>query len=119
MEKKKDVLAIVRTICCIGVFLVVLICAVITVPKINRTVDKIEADYEQISDTVAGISRITKVLEKEIPTLVDNVQDTMDNIEVGLTDALKSINSVDIDTLNEAIGDLAAIIAPLASLFGH
>ncbi len=64
------------------------------------------------------IATANKSLEG-IDTFVENANKTIVDSQQGISDALSQINNVDIDTLNESIADLAAIIGPLAKLFGR
>ena len=40
-------------------------------------------------------------------------------LEAGINASLDTVGKIDIESLNSAIADLAAIIAPLAGLLGH
>ena len=45
--------------------------------------------------------------------------DTVLAAQRDMEEALKAIESIDIETLNKAIADLSAIVEPLARLFGR
>ena len=47
-----------------------------------------------------------------------NLDRLVSSSEKGVQEALEQINSVDIDTLNQAISDLSDVISPLAKFFG-
>ena len=86
-----------------------------------------------LSNSVTNISRYvgdTKIKVEDfittanrslegIDTFVENANKTIVDSQQGISDALSQINKVDIETLNESIADLAAIIGPLAKLFGR
>lgn len=54
----------------------------------------------------------------DVSALVENAQDTVDGAMDGVGQAAKKIDELDISTLNKAITDLAAVVEPLAKLFG-
>ncbi len=67
----------------------------------------------------------TQIEQANIPAMFDNVemlvqnaQQTMADATGGVDQAIKKIDEVDIDTLNKAIADLAAVVEPIAKLFG-
>ncbi len=118
MGNNKDIMALIRTVCCVGIFLVILISAIITVPKLTSTVDRITESYDEVEAAITNIDEMTKTLEVEVPKIVKQVESTMSSIEEGLDTALTSIEAVDFVKLNQAISDLAGLIRPLASFFG-
>lgn len=80
------------------------------VGAIMRSVDAVTAEVEQ-----ADISGMLK----EVRALVLSAQGTLDETAVGMQATLDKMESIDIETLNGAINDLAAVVEPLASLFGR
>ena len=57
-------------------------------------------------------------LLKNMGDLVEEAQDAVEGAMGGVDSAVKKIDSMDIDTLNKAIADLAAVVEPMAKLFG-
>lgn len=86
-------------------------CSVI-IPKVSQLYDDMEA--------VAGnVNEITRELsEAELGQLVSDVDHLVTSSEQSVQEALDQINSIDIETLNQAITDLANLIRPLARFFG-
>ena len=97
----------------VATFLVVLVTAIILVPKVSQTLEhinsvaqKAEAEIENVDGMVTEMTAASQNLNK----LVD------DNAE-GLTDAVTSMSNVDFEGLNKAIEDLQATVGPMASFF--
>lgn len=56
------------------------------------------------------------LVQADIPGMVDNVDALVISSQEGVQQALEKVNAIDIDTLNQAIENLAKIVTPLASL---
>lgn len=132
MEKKRDILAWIRTVSVLGVFVIMLVCALVIVPQVmglverantvadsaNEIVTRAGSTLDEIDGAMAGLQKASDQLTTEIPSMSGSVQKTMKNVEKDLAGALKSINSVDFEDLNDAIGDLQAVVKPMAAFFG-
>lgn len=75
------------------------------VPQVNSVLDNVEeisADLrdERLIDTIRDIDEFTKTSQD------------------GVERAIEKLESIDLDSLNEAIQDLNSLISPLASFFG-
>ena len=53
-----------------------------------------------------------------MPGLIEQVETTLSESQVSMEEAMGKLNAIDVDALNQAIQDLAAVVAPLASLAG-
>ena len=102
-----------------GVFLIMLIASLSLVPNANRvmnnavkTLDEVNVAVEELNKTASQLSEI------DFKGLVDNTQQMVNDGSAGIEQAIGKINEMDIEGLNNAIGDLEAIVAPLAKLFG-
>lgn len=110
---------------------VILVAVVLTlVPSIMRTVDDTESLIVNLNKTVSQLEGLEQVMEdvtkvteelsaaditgmlEDISLLVGSSQDT-------LSATRAKIDSMDMDSLNDAVADLAAIVEPLARLFGR
>ena len=60
-----------------------------------------------------------QLTEADLAALVDHVDKLAINSEEGIQKALEQINSIDIDSLNQAIQDLSDVVSPLARLMGR
>lgn len=79
----------------------------------------------QIADVLKTTQTVTKDLEKvaselegvDISGMLANVNDLVSDSQATVQEALRQMQAVDIETLNEAIDSLYQIINPLSSLF--
>ncbi len=96
------------------------------VEHLVTTVNDLSAELEDtdIQSIVSTLESLSLQLES-IPwaEVADNInglavtaQESLGQVEEGLTDAMESLNTLDIEKLNKAIADLQTVIEPLASL---
>ncbi|MCI8514501.1 MAG: hypothetical protein HFI93_07730 [Lachnospiraceae bacterium] len=79
----------------------------------------------QIADVLKTTQTVTKDLEKvaselegvDISGMLANVNDLVSDSQATVQEALRQMQAIDIETLNEAIDSLYQIINPLSSLF--
>ena len=110
MKKQCNALRVIAVLVA-GIFLVVLISAVQLVPRATDTL-------AQAEEVLGNLAQVTEELEKaNLPGLIENLDTLVGESGEGIQDAMEKLGTVDIDTLNEAIGDLQAIVEPLAKLF--
>lgn len=96
-----------------GIFLVTAVSAVYLIPRANGI-------FVQAEEVLGNLASVTAELEEaDLPGLISNLDGLITESGDGIREAMESLNEVDIDTLNEAIGDLQAIVEPLARLFGR
>ncbi len=127
-ENSRKQLFYVR-ICAIAlaaIFVAVIICAALVVPRTVRVLDNVNAlsdrldnlDLEAVLDDAARLLETIGPVADRLEPLMDSVNDTVLEAQRDMEQALRAIQSIDIETLNDAIADLAAIVEPLARLFG-
>ena len=80
-------------------------------PKVNGILDQMETiltDLEQTSDALSQLDLQTMVMD--VDALVRYAQES-------LASTMDKLDTIDLEKLNQAIGDLAQIIEPLANFF--
>ncbi len=97
------------------------------------TVAKIVPDIKALSNEISGVAAQADVVLNNLETvteelaaadldgLVTDVNTLVNTSQQGMEGALEKLNGLDIDTLNQAIKDLADVVKPLAkalSIFG-
>ena len=110
-----------------AILLVSLISAVLVVPKAVRALDELHTvagrlealDIEALLDDIDRLLETLKPVAKRLDPLMGDLGDTVLAAQRDMEEALKAIESIDIETLNKAIADLSAIVEPLARLFGR
>ena len=101
-----------------GLFVILLVAAVVIVPKVIETLTNIDTIVIQAGSTIeeAGTAldninemsgSITQTSENMNPMLTDNSE--------SLTDAVEKMNNIDFEGLNQAISDLQDAVGPFAS----
>lgn len=103
-----------------GIFLVVAVGAVVLVPKAANLLNEAQEILEDTSEAVGELNQIAADLEEaDLPGLIRNTQGLISQSSEGVSQSLQKIETLDIDTMNQAIADLASIVEPLAKLFGR
>ena len=91
---------------------VVLYTAATVIPRVNTLFNDIQA-------SVSNIQKISKDLsDANLPEMIDNMDRLVTTSESSIETAVEKLNSIDFDSLNSAIRDLANIVRPLGKLFG-
>ena len=111
--KRQYLMTMVMALCCVGVFCAVLFAYKSVVPTAQRSLQTIGA----VAEDLGQISN--QLTEADLAALVDHVDKLAINSEEGIQKALEQINSIDIDSLNQAIRDLSDVVSPLAKLMGR
>lgn len=75
-------------------------------------------DMAQEADTVMGnLNTVTQALaDADLGSMVDNVNTLTADSQTVVAEAIEKIDTIDIDTLNKAIEDLADVVEPLAKV---
>ena len=91
---------------------IVLYTAATVIPRVNTLFNDIQA-------SVSNIQKISKDLsDANLPEMIDNMDRLVTTSESSIETAVEKLNSIDFDSLNSAIRDLANIVRPLGKLFG-
>lgn len=101
-----------------------LCCAVILfllwslMPQITQIGAQAEQALTDMQATLTNLEIITDQLaEADLGTMANNVDTLVTTSQTGVEEALKKLNGIDFDTLNEAIRNLADVVEPLAKFF--
>lgn len=105
---------------CVGMFIIILVSALILVPKtvgMMNQISQIQSDLDQES-----LSKLTTDIDQLIVTLNEEVQqmtgklDQMDieNLNTAIKNLSDAVQKMDMDELNRAITNLSDVIEPLA-----
>ena len=113
MENEKLLLYARTGVWLLGALLAV-ICVVsaVLVPKTLRALDRVDG-------TLSGVDSLVKTAEAALDTAnaaADNANRLVANNADAVAEAMEKFNSVDFDSLNRAIKDLADVVAPLAKV---
>lgn len=89
-------------------------------PRLSKTIDELNAvalNSQQITQELSQAD-LDGVINSLTDTL-NSVQDLVDANSDTVAESLKKLETLDIDTLNQAIDSLYQVVNPLARLFGH
>lgn len=120
LKKRQYRLLQVIAASCVGMFSIVLVSALILVPKtvgMMNQISQIQSDLDQES-----LSKLTTDIDQLIVTLNEEVQqmtgklDQMDieNLNTAIKNLSDAVQKMDMDELNRAITNLSDVIEPLA-----
>jgi predicted PurR-regulated permease PerM len=109
--KKQYRMSQITALASILILAIVIYTSATIIPRVNRLFD----DVETVMDSV---NVVAKELEANLGQMVTDIDNLVTSSDQSVKEALRQINSVDIQTLNQAILDLSNLISPLARFFG-
>ena len=98
--------SVISAVCCAGLFLLVYS----LLPQLQELSAQIETVLKNIETVSAELAAI------DFEGMVSNIDSLVTSSQAGLEDAVGKLNTLDFDTLNKAIKDLAAVVEPLSKL---
>ena len=107
-----------------GLMLVCAVCMVALVvmvarlmPQINEILGQAKLAMGQIQTVLTDLQQTTgQLAQVDYAGMVSNVDELVTTGQQSLVGMMEKLNSVDFETLNQAIEDLAAVIEPLAKM---
>ena len=118
----------VAAFCCIVVLVVV--CTIL--PQVKGLVGQVDTVLTNVKDVstelaeadisgvMTNLEEVTRELaEADLGNMAEDVSDLVSTSQGGVEEALDKLNGIDLDTLNRAIADLAAVVEPLANFFNR
>lgn len=115
LSKKRLLLQRISTGCMVGTLLVVLVAALLMVPRATTTLNHINQVAVKAEDSLAKVDKMTASME----SASDNLNELVNANGEALSSAVKSMSDVDFDGLNKAISDLQEAIGPLANFMSR
>ena len=120
-SKKQLFHARVRTACAVLLVSVVMICAVVIVPRLLVTIQSANDIMTQASETIT----LANTAIEDITDMSDSITTMGENLDTFITDnsetvaaGMEEIEGIDFEGLNTAIEDLGEVVEPLANFFG-
>lgn len=102
--KKLYLLSKIRVACSAGMLAVVLVSALLLVPRLMHMFAEVDSAVEQIVE-----------VREELDSAMEEMASGMEALKT----AASGMEELDFGTLNEAIADLGAVVEPLGRLFGR
>ena len=104
---------------CIFALLAAVCCAVMAVTVFN-VLPQLTALAEQMDTVLGNLEQTTTQLAAlDLGRMVADVDALVVTGEESLKQTMEKLNAIDFETLNQAVGDLAAVVKPLADFFGR
>ena len=107
------VFALVAALCCVGTIgLVYSVLPQITaiLPQINTVVSQIQVVLGNLETATAQLSVL------DFTGMVSEVEELVTTAQDGIQQTMNKLNSIDFETLNQAIEDLANVVEPMSKL---
>lgn len=125
LAKLQCILTGVAAVCCLGIF--ILVCTLM--PRVYGLAEQAETvltDLEAVTGQLEGqmdviltnLDDVTKELaQADLAGMVENVDTLATTSQNAVEHATEKLDTIDLDTLNKAIQDLADVVEPLARFF--
>ena len=101
--------------CLVGMFLVILVAAVLMVPRVTTTLSHINDVAIKAQESLDKMDAMTA----DISGSAQNFDKLLDENGQKLTDAVTSISEIDFQGLNDAIKDLQDAVGPMATFMNR
>jgi len=102
----QTILALVAAAFCIGVFVLVF-----------NFLPQLDAVVSQMQTVLGNLEKTTQELSSlDLSSMMDGIDTLVSSGQEGLQQTMEKLNTLDIETLNKAIKDLAAVVEPLAKV---
>ena len=120
-------MAVFTSLTSLIIIILVAIGVAFIVPRILVVVNQADTIMQQTNDLVTqaetvmtNMEQVTNELAKaDITGMLEDVDSLVVSSEESMSEALKKVTDIDIDSLNDAIKDLGSIVSPLAKLLGR
>jgi len=99
--------SILSAVCVIGLFVLVYT-LMPQVQELSAQTQVVLSNLTQVTDQLADM---------DLGAMIENVDELVVTSQSGVDQAMKKLNQIDFDTLNQAISDLSDVVEPLASFF--
>lgn len=110
--KKIHFMGVIRTVACLLVCLILAAGALYVLPGVNTLVTNLNVVATNLNQI--DINLMTESVTNLAVTGTEGIETALEQVSV----ALENINRLDIDGLNQSIGDLGAVVEPMARFFG-
>lgn len=91
------------------------VCCVLLLVRIRQFLPQMELLALQAEQVLTNLEAVTGELQKlDMVETVENINALVTTSQDGVEEALGTLKEIDLDTLNQAIEDLAAVVEPMA-----
>ena len=111
IRQKQYRMSQITALCGILVLIIVIYAAVTLIPKANTTFQNLNLIMEDL-DTITS-----DLAEADLGGMISDIDHLVSSSEDSVQNALNQLNSIDIDTLNQAINHLNDTVTPFCKFF--
>lgn len=116
LEKQNQQQLLFTKILC-GLCALMLVCTLVLTILIGGAVKQIVAIAEPLQEISQQAGTVmSSLVEADLSGMVESVNSLATDSQNAITEAMKKLDTIDIDTLNQAIQDLADVVEPLAKV---
>ena len=101
------IFSVAAAVCCVGLFVLVYH-LMPEVRSLSNQMETVLTNLELVTDQLAGM---------DLGSMVRNVDDLVVTTQEGVEQTMNRLNSIDFETLNQAIKNLSDVVQPLAKFF--
>ena len=94
-------------------FFVILICAIVIVPKAVNLIGTAQTTLDNMQTVSENL------MDLKLSDSIQNIDDNTSRAMQDVSDSMEKIESLDVESLNQAIRDLSESVENLNSLFGN
>lgn len=88
-----------------------------TIQPLQQVAGQVEDMAGQAQTVMENLNTVAQALaDADLSSIVDNMSTLTVESQAAVADAMEKLDTIDIDTLNKAIADLAEIVEPLAKV---
>lgn len=120
LMKKQNRMMKILMICMAGIMAIMLLSAVILVPKTVRILGEADAAMKNVQVAVENLAEVSEALaEADLSGMIEDTRALVNESSIGIAEAIGKLNQIEFGTLNKAISDFQAVVEPMARLFGR
>ena len=117
IHKSNSVQTIVCSILCVFA-LVACVCCVILFVKVYEMLPQMNAVFAQLETILSNLEQTSEQLAAvDFQSMVQDVDALVISGQQSLEQTMEKLDAIDFKALNKAIGDLSAVVEPLAKFF--
>ena len=117
IQKSNRTQTIVCSVICVFA-LIASCCCVMLFVKVYDMLPQLSAVFTQLETVLANLEQTSRQLAAvDLPSMVQDVDGLVTTGQQSLEQTMEKLNTIDFDTLNQAISDLADVVEPLARFF--
>ena len=97
--------------------LIAALCCICTIGLVCNVLPQIQSVITQMQTVLGNLEEATAQLSvMDFTGMVENVEALVTTAQEGLNETMGKLNTIDFDTLNKAIADLAKVVEPMSKL---